>query len=222
MTGSLDRTLLLCVAFALVADPSLATTVPDSRGAWTKARVPIELRTRVHTSVSEVPTFPEDDPKLALLKNWPKRRTIEGWSCELQVTEACNTGSPSTMVTSAYYLCRPRWWPWGRPQMRGPHFTWTSGHLLERGFTTSANHRVVYQVDRAGRLAGFHDKTFGTIEYFDVDGVLIAGEYMPVNLDWRSEGYRGGTVSVWLGERVSHDEFIRRLRKHNQETAWRY
>ncbi len=107
--------------------------------------------------------------------------------------------------------------------MRGPHYTWTSaGQLLERGYIRGRLDYVVYQVDRAGRLVAYEDTKHGSTEYFDPDGVLIAGEYAPVNLDWRSEGYRGGTVSVWLGERVSHDEFVRKLRKRNQETAWRY
>jgi hypothetical protein len=177
----------------------------------------------VHASAREVPGFPNDDPKLMQLKNWPKKREIDGWNCELKVSNACITGARSIMVTSAYYLCHPRWWPWGKAQMRGPHYTWTSaGHLMERAYGTSRKDGVVYQMDPAGRLAGFQDRKQGVVEYFDADGALIAGEYAPVNLDWRAEGYRGGTVSVWLGERVSHDEFIRRLRGMNRKLAWRY
>jgi len=229
MTGALDRTLLLCVSFALVSVPALATTVPDSRGAWTNAVVPIELRTRVHMSAREVPAFPDEDPKLMDLRNWPKKREVQGRLCELVVSKVYNDARQPpprpelNQTTSASYTCRYRWWPWGRPQMRGPHYTWTSaGQLLERGYIRGRLDYVVYQVDRAGRLVAYEDTKHGSTEYFDPDGVLIAGEYAPVNLDWRSEGYRGGTVSVWLGERVSHDEFVRKLRKRNQETAWRY
>ena len=68
----------------------------------------------------------------------------------------------------------------------------------------------------------FEDRSHGSYEYYDTDGVLIGGEYKPVNLDWRSEGYRGGSVSVWLGDRVTHDEFIRRVRALNRDMASRY
>lgn len=163
----------------------------------------------------EVPGFPEDDPKLMDLKYWPEKRRIGGWDCELQVKRRRDT--------SAYYLCHPGWWPWGKPEMRGPHYTWASdGRLLERAYTRSRQDVIVYQIDRSGRLAGFQDRKLGTTEYFDADGVLIAGEYQPVNLDWRSDGYRGGTVSVWLGNRVTHEEFVKRRAVLFRDMASRY
>jgi hypothetical protein len=84
--------------------------------------------------------------------------------------------------------------------------------LIERVYWRSRNEgNLLYQPDRDGRLLEFYDIKRGTAEYFDTDGVLIGGEYAPINLDWRSEGYRGGTVSVWLGERITHGEFVRKL-----------
>jgi hypothetical protein len=164
----------------------------------------------------DVPGFPEDDPKLAQVKNWPQKREINGWDCELKVGSAIldfnwpPKRASFSRTTSASYVCHRRWWPWGKPEMRGPHYTWASdGQLLERAYTRSRKDVLVYQIDRSGRLAGFEDWKIGTTEYFDADGVLIAGEYAPVNLDWRSEGYHGGTVSVWLGNRVTHEEFVR-------------
>jgi len=211
--------LLVSLALAIVATfPARATTVPDSRGSWNKAAVPIELRGRVHTSVREVPRFPEDDPKLAQLKNWPKKRQIGDWDCELEVTNMCAYGRSTRLTTSARYLCHRRWWPWGKPQVRGPVYIWSSdGQLLER-----ATAGLVYETDRAGRLVMFEDRKHGSYEYFDADGVLIAGEYAPVGLDKLLDGERREVVSVWLGDRVSHDEFIRRLRERNRDMESRY
>jgi len=107
--------------------------------------------------------------------------------------------------------------------MRGPFYSWTSdGQLLERSYTRSKADAVIYQVDRFGRLAGFMDRKHGITEYFDADGVLIAGEYRPVNLDWRAEGYRGGTVSVWLGQRVTHEDFVKKRSALVRDMASRY
>ncbi|HZI89701.1 MAG TPA: hypothetical protein VFD83_04540 [Candidatus Polarisedimenticolia bacterium] len=191
--------------------------------------MPVELRDRVHMSARQVPGFPDEDPKLAQLKNWPRRRPIEGMSCELRVENSVyDTPTPAprtglTVARSAYYLCRRPWWPWGKPQRRGPHYTWTSGgQLLERAYTRSRNDVLIYQTDRSGRLVGFEDQKHGVTEYFDENGVLIAGEYAPIALDWRAEGYRGGTVSVWLGQRVTHVEFVRRRAKLFRDVAWRY
>ena len=157
-------------------------------------------------SARELPRFPEDDSKLRDLKNWPKKRRIGGWDCELRIKR--------NKVTSAHYLCHPRWWPWGKREMRGPYYAWASdGGLFERAYRRSPKDMVIYQVDRDGRLFQYIDTKSGTTEFFDADGILIAGEYRPVNLDWRSEGYRGGTVSVWLGERVTHEDFVRRRMK---------
>jgi len=170
----------------------------------------------------DVPGFPENDPKLMNVKNWPAKRRIEGWDCELKTSRMyVDTVRPLppgfNPTSSAYYDCRRWWWPWGKPQMRGPLYSWTSdGRLLERAYNRSKSDAVIYQVDRSGRLTVFMDRKQGTTEYFDADGVLIAGEYRPVNLDWKSEGYRGGTVSVWLGDRVSHEEFMRRVREWNR------
>jgi hypothetical protein len=228
MTGFVRASVFFCLALAL-ASPGGATTVPDARGAWTKAVVPVELRGRVHTSAREVPSFPERDARLAQLKNWPGKRQIEGMNCELQVSNSVYDvpspppGTGLQVAKSAYYLCRQPWWPWGKPQMRGPHYTWaSSGHLLERAYARSRTDVVIYQLDRAGRLVAFEDRRYGITEYFDANGVLIAGEYAPVNLDWRSNNYRGGTVSVWLGQRVTREEFSRRRAKLFRDVAWRY
>ena len=170
-------------------------------------------------TVREVPAIREDDAKLAQLKNWPKKREIDGWDCTLKTTEWMIDGRART---DAYYQCRRRWWPWGKPEMLGPFYSWTSdGQVEVRAYARSRTDAQTYQVDRSGRLVGFLDRKNGVIEYFDADGVLIGGEYAPVHLDWRSQGYRGGTVSVWLGERISHDEFQRR-RKDVLNAAWGY
>jgi hypothetical protein len=228
MTGFGRASAFLFVVLALASSVG-ATTVPDSRGAWTKALVPMELRSRVHASAREVPAFPDEDPRLMSLKNWPKKREIEGWDCELRVGSwTVDTPQPPSRPglskqTGASYICRRRWWPWGKSELRGPSYVWTSdGQLLERGYSRSRRDYVVYKVDRTGRLVGYDDKRNGTEEYFDADGVLIGGEYVPVNLDWRSEGYRGGTVRVWLGERVSQEEFVRRLGKFCRDVGSRY
>ena len=229
MTGPLDRaSLLLCVPFALVAASAFATTVPDSRGAWTKAAVPIELRGRVHMSAREVPRFPEDDPKLMHLKGWPAKRRIEGWDCKLDVRSSYFDGRRPLQVgikptSSAHYLCRPRWWPWGKPQARGPWYVWTlDGQLLERAYTRARRDMVIYQVDRAGRLVGFEDWKHQTTEYFDVDGALIAGEYGTGGRDETWAEYRQHLFSVWQGERVTHEEFMRRLSGLLRDMASRY
>ena len=167
----------------------------------------------------EVPGFPEDDPKLRNAKNWPQKRRIDGWDCKLKISETVIDGRH---WTNAYYQCRRPWWPWGKPEMLGPFYSWTSGGQIEvRAYTRSRTDAQTYQVDRAGRLVGFLDRKNGVSEYFDADGVLIGGEYEPVHLDWRAQGYRGGTVSVWLGERISHDEFLRR-RKDLLNSVWGY
>jgi hypothetical protein len=177
----------------------------------------------------DVPGFPENDPKLMNVKNWPKKRRIEGWDCELKVVSAIvdfnrqPKRASFSRTTSAFYVCHHRWLPWRKQEMRGPHFTWASdGQLLERAYTHSRKDMLVYHVDRSGRLAGFEDRKHGVTEYFDADGVLIAGEYKPVNLDWKSEGYRGGTVSVWLGDRITHNEFLRRRVRLFRDMASRY
>ena len=167
----------------------------------------------------DVPGFPENDPKLRNVKNWPKKRRIEGWDCKLKVSEWIIDGRH---WTDAAYQCRPRWWPWGTPEMLGPFYSWASdGQVEVRGYARSRTDALTYQMDRAGRLVGFLDRKNGVAESFDPDGVLIGGEYAPVHLDWRSQGYRGGTVSVWQGERISHDEFLRR-RRDLLNAAWRY
>lgn len=147
------------------------------------------------------------------------KREIEGWDCALKITEWMIDGHHRT---DAHYQCHRRWWPWGKPEMLGPYYSWTSdGQIEMRAYVRSRTDAQTYQVDRSGRLVGFLDRKNGVIEYFDADGVLIGGEYAPVHLDWRSQGYRGGTVSVWQGERISHDEFLRR-RRDLLNSAWRY
>ena len=228
MTG-FNRTFMVLLLVVALAPPTSATSVPDSRGSWTRAAVPVELRGRVHMTAREVPAFPEDDPKLVNVKNWSAKRRIGDWDCELKMgSSIIDFDRPPkrasySRTTSAFYVCHHRWWPWGKSQLWGPHYTWASdGQLLERGYSYGRNW-VVYQVDRAGRLVMYEDRKLGTKEYFDADGVLVGGEYRPVNLDWRAQGYKGGTVSVWLGQRVSHDEFFRRfLEWSHTEAASRY
>jgi hypothetical protein len=107
--------------------------------------------------------------------------------------------------------------------MLGPSYTWTAdGQLLYRGYRRSQKDVVVYQLDRAGRLVMFEDRKHGSYEYFDADGVLIAGEYSGVGLDPVLDGKRPGIISVWLGDRISHNEFIRRLKGLNRDMASRY
>jgi hypothetical protein len=172
-------------------------------------------------SAREVPGFLDSDPKLLQLKNWPKRRRIDGRECELHVTNACLYGPRSVMLTMACYVCQPRWW-WGKSQSLGPSYTWTpEGYVLERTSSFPGD-RLLYQLDRAGRLAGFEDWKHGTTEYFDADGVLIAGEYAQVGLDKSMKEYQRGLVSTWLGDRVTHEEFVKRRAKLFRDMAWRY
>ena len=224
LLGSATMFLVVFGVMGAGASPS----VSDGSNPWDPASAPVHVKSRMHQTTTQIPAFPEEDPRLVDLKNWPKTRTCKGRLCQLKVITAYIDGKEPPprpgfdRQISAYYLCKPRWW-WGKVEMLGPAYTWTSyGQLLERGFRFSGHDWLVYQVDRAGRLFGFEDWKHGTMEYFDVDGALIAGEYGGASFEKSMREYERGRMSFWKGERVTHPEFVRRRVKLFREVRWRY
>jgi hypothetical protein len=223
-------TTFLMAALAVVGAicAGAAPAVSHGPDQWDSASIPPEVRSRMHFNARQVPTFPEEDPRLLDLKNWPKIRKFGGRHCELKVTTAYIDGKEPPprpgfdREVSAYYLCKPRWW-WDKVEMLGPHYSWTSyGQLLERGYSRSRGGWLIYQVDRAGRLFGFEDWVHGIYEYFDADGTLIAGEYGGSSLGKSLREWERGLVSLWMGERMSHAEFVARRAKLFRDVSWRY
>jgi len=199
-----------------VAAERVAPPPHQVKGSWDFASLPAEVRDRMHRTAGEVPAFPNEEPKLLDLKNWPKYRVFEGRKCQLEVHRAdvLPRGRPPrpeyTTQIWASYECKP--WLWRKAESLGPSYYWTSdGQLLERAYSRTGRRGTavrIYQIDRAGRFVGYLDRIHGTEEYFDADGSLIAGEY--------------GRVSLWMGERVSHVEYAARRRRLFRDVRWRY
>lgn len=182
------RTTSMAIAL-LFLGLSLAHSTPQATDT-TWARLPADLRERVHMSVSEIPPFPEDTTSLRDIRSWPRSRIFDGEPYELMITEwdydterlvkSPNEIRPGSRYSASYHLE-------GRPR-RGPSYTWSAeGTVLEQAYY--GNNRTEGRVyDPAGRLMEYHHSRpdprpsllscskrprIGAEEHFDGSGRLV-------------------------------------------------
>lgn len=147
----------LLVIGALVA--SSAPVLGTAGGArWDLRDLHPEVRSRVHLRASDVPRFPHGDPALMDPRRWPKRMTIQGRRCVLNVQavvqgrsamrpRALESLDPNAPFTLFYTPARGA----SREQL-GPVYFWGSrGHLVDRRWIEVRDgFRVTYEY-------GYHD-----------------------------------------------------------------
>jgi len=117
---------------------------------WKLAAFPSEARTRMHLKAKDVPTFPNENPRLREAKNWPTMVRIGGQACSLRISEqdydvvkrvqSLSEISPRNRYCLHYEAAPQR----GRSSTRGPFYCWSqtaSGPwLTERSWEAESSH----------------------------------------------------------------------------------
>ena len=218
------RTIRIVVILALFmsvaprAGAKASTQSPDStlttpRVEWKLATLSPEARKSIHVSAKDVPSFPNEDPRLRDPKAWPTTTRIGGAICSLRV------GGGPVGLHSLYYQSAP--WK-GLQSKRGPYYFWRSlgsgEWLTERSWVvrdSRQTHIDTYQYYHTGELIRYqrtrssgqpllffqHRRSEGLDEVFARNGCLVASAYW---VDGKLVG------CYYLGGQVGYQEYLDR------------
>jgi len=210
---------LMLPQLALGAEPSPPKDTQP--GDWSRVRQ--DIRERLHTSVNQIPPYPEDDRRLMNVRSWPKARVFDGKEYVLEY-EAWRWGSDvagsvvlslseidSGWVYGAHYVRYSQSERYG--SRRGPYFEWyPDSAVYNRAFYMTSSSWRSWYYDRRGNLRAYDVAVKGSgcnpgwsgTELFATDGSLVGCEFP------RLKKY------YWRGVEVESDEYIRRLKIFNK------
>ena len=224
----------------LAGHDTSAIAVPDSILAsptvnWRLSDLSSSIWARVHPTASQVPPFPQEDPKLMDSRKWPGVTVIGGVRCSLRVqtgeydaiwfVRSLDEVKPGAGY-SLFYTSTPNdFWK----SRRGPTYCWRgNGTLLERywkdGDSTRSRSRE-YMYYPSGELFRFISRSDSDLrtesrnafeafeESFARNGTLIGFGYGSGGLR-----VKGVSVGYWMGEDVKgyqeyRDRMIQAQRK---------
>lgn len=213
---------LAVLAVAIAPPPvsdslALDSVLVNPRASWRVPDLAPSVQRHFHPTASQVPPFPEDDPRLMKPQNWPPSMSIDGVRCYLRVRAG---GGDSEWEVQSLFDVKPgarcmlsyaTGTSWG--STRGPTYCWRGDGTLAERYWKRGNETWDYMYYRSGELFRFSYRAWvGNGNQFQRFEEVFArnGALIGCGFGSGGAGMKGSSAAYWLGREVGLHEFDHR------------